>query len=116
MQKSFCVTGLFRWRLAAAIPLLLLLNGCAHSPQAMKDRSLATGRKLMDKGDYRRALLEFKNAVQAVPRDAEAQFELGNAYAANGDLGSAASSYMKVTELDPKNKDAERRLAQLMTI
>src|SRR5271157_656389 len=58
---------------------LLLFNGCARSPQAIRDRSLASGMKLMQKGDYRRALLEFKNAVQAMPRDAEAQYQLGNA-------------------------------------
>jgi tetratricopeptide (TPR) repeat protein len=72
--------------------------------------------KLMQKGDYRRALLEFKSAVQAMPRDAEAQYQLGNALVATEDLASAAIAYRRATDLNPKHTDAERRLAQLMAI
>lgn len=116
MMRSFVGTGVAKYGLIAAIPLLLMLNGCGQSPQTVRDRSLKAGKALMAKGDYRRALLEFKNAVQAMPKDPEAQFEMGDAYAANGDLASAATAFRAVTELKPGRRDAQRRLMQLMTI
>jgi tetratricopeptide (TPR) repeat protein len=93
-----------------------LFTGCMRSPEAMRDRSLAAGKRLMDKGDPRRALLEFKNAVQAMPRDAEAQYQLGNAYGATGDLGASAAAFRRATELNPKHREAEQKLTQLMTV
>src|SRR5262245_38578118 len=97
------------------IPVLLLI-GCAQSPQAAKERALSAGSELMKKGAYRRALLEFKNAVQATPRDAEAQYLLGNAYLANADAASAVAAYKRAAELRPDHAEAQRRLAQLMAV
>ena len=95
---------------------VLLFAGCGRSPQAVRQRAMAAGRKLMQKGDYRRAVLEFKNAVQAMPRDEQAHYELGNAYAGAGDVAAAASAYRKALELNPKKTEAEQKLTALMTL
>ncbi len=90
--------------------------GCSRSPHAVSDRAVAAGKKLMAKGDYRRAVLEFKNAVQAMPGNSEAHFELANAHMATGDLVSAGSEYKRALEADPKNTAAAQKLAQVMAV
>ena len=60
------------WLKASAVSLAAaLLFGCAASPQARRDKFLARGKQLMEKKDPGRAVLEFKNAGQATPNDAE---------------------------------------------
>jgi Flp pilus assembly protein TadD len=39
--------------------------------------------------DYKRAILEFKNAAQALPTDAETHSQLGLTYTAAGDVRSS---------------------------
>jgi cytochrome c-type biogenesis protein CcmH/NrfG len=101
---------------AVLLFLLGALVGCARSPEAVRSRSLAAGQKWMQNGDYRRALLEFKKAVHAMPRDAESQYQLGNASAAAGDMVSAAAAYKKATELNPKHTEAQAKLARIMAV
>jgi tetratricopeptide (TPR) repeat protein len=98
----------------AGLLALLLAGGCARSPEAKRDRFLASGKKLMASKDYARAILEFKNAVAAVPRDAEGYYQLGSAYAASGNLPLAVSSLRKATELNPRHAEAQLKLAQFM--
>jgi tetratricopeptide (TPR) repeat protein len=108
-------SGFYKGTLLFCVPLLLLL-GCGHSPQAVRDRALDAGNKLLAKGDYQRAVLEFKNAVQAMPRDAESQYKLGNASAAAGNVVEAVTAYKRAVELNPKHADAERKLVGLMAL
>ncbi len=96
--------------------VLLLAAGCSQSPEKAHARSMAAGVRLMKGGDYRRAALEFKNAIQAMPRDAEAQCQLGNAFAALGDAASAAGAYRRATELNPKHAEAQQKLAELLAV
>src|ERR1035441_3975623 len=63
---------LARRLLIAFLPMLILgLSSCTLSPEARRDRYMASGKKLIEKKDYRRAVLEFKNALKAKPRDAD---------------------------------------------
>lgn len=68
----------------------------------------------MEKRDYRRASLEFRNAVQVTPQHAEAYYQLGKAYLAAGALQQSASALLKATELNPKHVDAQLTLSTLM--
>jgi Flp pilus assembly protein TadD len=94
---------------------LLLMAGCS-SPKSLRDRGLALGKKWLEKGEYKRAVLEFRNAEQAMPRDAETHCLLGDAYAAGGALAQAAAEYKKAIESNPGHADAGQKLAALMTI
>src|SRR5271154_4314532 len=77
-------------------------TGCARTPQAKRDKYIAAGKKQMEKKDYARAVLEFKNAVQAMPDDAESYYQLGVAYDASGDAKGAYACLKKAVQLDPK--------------
>ncbi len=68
----------------------------------------------MAREDYARASLQFSNAVQLFPKDAEAVYELGLAYLADGKLNPGVAAVFRATQLDPKLDTARIKLAELM--
>src|ERR1700690_2130246 len=68
-----------RWTLCAGLAILIL-SGCSQSPRVREARSLEKGRKEFQKKNYAVAILHFKTAAQALPRDAEPYYQLGLAY------------------------------------
>ena len=92
----------------------ILMAGCSQSPQTKEARYLEKGKKESQRKNYAAAIIHFKNALQAQPRDAEPYYQLGLAYLATDDLNTAASYFLKATELNPKHSGAQLKLAQLM--
>ncbi len=92
---------------------ILILSGC--SPQAREARALAQGKKEFLKKNYQVAIIQFKNAVAAAPKDAEPYYQLGLAYLASNDYNTAGSYFHKATELNPKHTGAQLKLAELMS-
>jgi hypothetical protein len=52
--------------MALLIILMASAGGCARTPLQKRDRFLEAGKKLYDKKEYQRAILEFKNAAAVV--------------------------------------------------
>lgn len=100
---------------AVLLALAIALTSCASSPEAKSARFIASGKKLMEKKDAQRAILEFRNATQATPKNPEAYYQLGLAYLAAGDLRNGVGNLRKALELNPKHAAAQLRLAELMT-
>src|ERR1700726_2679896 len=75
--------------------LTLILFSCNSSPRARRDRYMASGKMLMEKKDYRRAVLEFRNALKAEPRDAEVYYQMALADLGASDTGEAVSVLKK---------------------
>lgn len=71
------------------------------------------GQKLLERRDYARAEIEFRNAAKAMPGDAEPYYRLGLAQLAAGHRGPAAISFRKAAELNPKHAGAQLKLARL---
>lgn len=94
--------------------LTLALSSCMSSPAAKSARFIENGKKLLASKDAPRAILAFKNAIHATPRNPEAYYQLGLAYLAAGDLRSAVTGLRQAIELDPKHTAARLQLAQLM--
>jgi tetratricopeptide (TPR) repeat protein len=97
-----------------AILVLAVLTGCASSPQARRDKYLAAGKALVQKKDYSRAILAFKNAIRAMPSDAEPYYQLGITAQQAGDLRTSAVSLKRAVELNPKHAGAQLKIAELM--
>ena len=97
---------------------LLLVMGaslaCKRSPEAREAEYLKRGEALIAKKDYPRALLEFRNASAAMPRDAEPHYRMGLAYLNSGDIGSAIRSFQRATALNPQHREAQLKMAELM--
>src|ERR1035437_917873 len=108
--------SLCRDRIMVALLLgVLALVGCMRSPEAKSAAYIQAGKKLLEKKDPARAILQFRNAVQATPKNPDAYYQLGLANLAVGDLRNAVAGLRKALELNPKHTAAQLRLAQLMT-
>jgi tetratricopeptide (TPR) repeat protein len=102
----------------ASILLLIValaVTGCRRTPEAKMAKFLADGEKQFEKKDYPRAILQFKNAVQAKPKEAEPYYHLGLAYLASDNLRMAIASLRKAIDLNPKHTGAQLRLAEIMS-
>jgi tetratricopeptide (TPR) repeat protein len=92
----------------------LLSAGCSRLGSS-GEKYLDSGKEFLRKNDYARAILAFKNAVQASPKNPEPYYQLGLAYLGVGDWSMAAAHLKKATDLDPKHAAAQLRFAELMT-
>jgi tetratricopeptide (TPR) repeat protein len=107
-----------RLRLAWLAPLVLLwiCSACSQSAAEKKARFMDAGRRLYEKKDYARAVLEWKNAEAVAKGDPEPDYWLGMAYFKVGNLPLAVESFRKASAIDPKHAAAQLRLAELLTL
>jgi Tfp pilus assembly protein PilF len=105
-------------RLAAPCLLVLALaiSSCASSPEARSARFIENGKKLLEKKDAARAILQFQNAVKATPNKAEAYYQLGLAFLAVNDVKPGIASLRKALQIDPKHRNANLEMAKLRGI
>jgi putative PEP-CTERM system TPR-repeat lipoprotein len=94
---------------------LLLCAACSRTPRRREQRFIELGKKLLLKKDYVRANLEFRNAIQIEPDDAEPYYQLGLTQLAAGHNAAAVSCFRKATQLDPKHAGAQMKLAALLS-
>jgi tetratricopeptide (TPR) repeat protein len=88
--------------------------GCARSPQENEARYLKRAEEFVAKKDYASALIEYRNAAQQMPKDAEPYYRMGLAYMEQNSIGAAVTAYRKAIELNPQHVDARLKLAELM--
>jgi putative PEP-CTERM system TPR-repeat lipoprotein len=103
-------------RVLAAASLMLLYGAsvaCNNSPQAREAKYLRRGADFLAKKDYVRALLEFKNASAAMPKDAEPYYQMGITYFADGNVAGGAANLRKAVALNPKHQLAQLKLDEL---
>ncbi|HUP04313.1 MAG TPA: tetratricopeptide repeat protein [Bryobacteraceae bacterium] len=105
-----------RWKqsVIAAAAAFVMLYGCSLSPKAKEAKYLDKGKKALEEKNYGAAVLHFKTAMQAQPRDAEPYYELGMAYLGGKDYNSALSFFKKATELNPHHTEAQLKMAELL--
>lgn len=70
--------------------------------ESQAHRSLYRGARMMDRGNYDKALQEFAKAVIARPNDAQAHQMLGVAYYWSGKVEKAEIEFKESLKLDPK--------------
>ncbi len=73
-----------------------------HVGDDTADPALAAARAAMDHKDYAEAVRSYKEYLAKKPDDAEAHFDLGNAYASLKQAADAKTEYEKAISLDPK--------------
>ena len=84
--------------LFAALALSIAFWGCS-SKEEKRNSFLKKGIKLYEAGDYKKAILEFKNTLQLDPNFAEGYLYLGKTYLRMGDPKKAYGSFSKALEL-----------------
>lgn len=77
-----------------AAMLVLALTGCGKSPE----QSFQDGKALLDKREYRAAILELKSALQEQPNNREARLLLGKAHLASDAYADAEKELTRAKE------------------
>ena len=101
----------FRW--FYFILAVLLLVGCS-SKEEKKTKFYNKGQVLYEKGDYVKASLEFRNAIQIDPNFARAYYMLGMAEFKEKSWQKAFGYLSKAVELDPEILDAQVALGSIL--
>jgi len=96
---------------ALGLGALLLVAAC-DSPKEKEAKYVAHGKELFDGGDYVKASLEFKNALQINPAGLEAQYFLGLIAERQHDPNTAMTAFQRVADADPKNFEAHLKAGQ----
>src|SRR5947209_18991307 len=97
----------------ALLVLIVLASGCGGStPEKQAARFLNRGKALIEKSDYARAVVEFKNAARLVPKDPEPSYRLGLAYLSLGDYQNGVGYLLHATALAPKHASAQLKVAE----
>ncbi len=102
-------TPLFSLALALSV---LAAAGCGGA-QARKTQHLEKGKAFLAAENFDKARVEFQNALQIAPKDAEARFEMGVVDEKRGNPREAAQFYQGVIDVDPDHAEARTRLARL---
>lgn len=93
------------------VALVLLLSACG-SPEEREAEYLESGKELYESGDFAKAAIEFRNALQINPTGVEARYFTGLIFEKKGNLRAAASAFHEVVLQDPTNRDAQLKIGQ----
>lgn len=94
------MTRIFRARSLAAIGCLTLLAACdSGDPADRADRYIRSAEQKLEAGKFPAAVIEYKNAIQALPDYAPARLALGEAYLSRYRLLDAEKELVRAREL-----------------
>jgi Tfp pilus assembly protein PilF len=96
----------------AILSVMAAASGCGGS-EARRTAHMVRGQKYLDEGKLEKARVEFADALQIAPNDAQARYLSGRVAERLGDVRAAASLYHGAIDVDPKNVPARARLARL---
>jgi len=104
-----------RWGSFAVLVLATLLVACGGA-QARKSGYMTKGREYLAAQNYEKARLEFRNAMQLDPNDAEASYLAGQADEHLGNPREAAQMYQDAIQSNGKHLGARAQLAKLYVL
>lgn len=101
-------------RSAGALLVILasLALGACDSPQEREAEHIKNGKTLYEAGQYAKAAIELRNALQINPTSTETKYLLGQVLEHQGNLAAAFSAFQEVSFQDPKHRDAQLKLGQ----
>ncbi|RJP24777.1 MAG: hypothetical protein C4529_02190 [Deltaproteobacteria bacterium] len=106
MTRSRLLAGC--WIVAA-----LFFVSCDRSPEAKLAKHVKRGDEYVKEEKFREAVIEYKNAVKAVPKDTTARWKLAKASLEAKDVRTAFTELQKTVELDPANFEALGKLGEI---
>ena len=84
--------------------------GCASDEEKMQAH-MEKGTAYYQKGEYKSAELEFRNAAKIDPKNVTAHIKLGETYLKLGNSQGAFGAYSRVEQLDLNNINAQLKMA-----
>ncbi|HTL62254.1 MAG TPA: tetratricopeptide repeat protein [Nitrospira sp.] len=110
---------MFAHALIAFILCLVLLPGIgcdSSSPEAKKAKHQERAKAYVEKGQYQEALIEYQNAAQADPKDANLYYQMALLHLKLGQASHLQAAFAELTrsvQLDKHNQDAQLKLGEL---
>jgi tetratricopeptide (TPR) repeat protein len=95
--------------------MLLALAGCGGA-RARYESHLQRGKQYLEKNNLNKAGIEFRNALQIEPKDADALYYSGRVAEARQQVRQAIALYQAAVDADPSLEVARARLARLFAI
>ena len=95
------------------IAVVALTCGCA-GPEEKKMKFFDKGQVYFEQQEYKKAGLEYKNALQIDPKFTEAYYQLALCELKEGNLKNAFANFRKVVEQDEQHVEAQYQLAKLL--
>ncbi len=99
-------------RLACVSALVLALVGCGGADER-KAAYLERGMQLVEEGNFEKAQLEFKNALQIDPKDANAHYQLGLVLEKLDEWRPAMSQFLATIKLEKTHVEAHIHAGQI---
>ena len=99
----------------AVIACSVLTAGCGGAQSRLASH-MQRGQTYYSKGDYAKASIEFRNALQIAPKDITAQVMVARVAEHLGQVRAAASLYQSVIDSSPGNIDARVGLGRLLVL
>ena len=99
-----------KWMVVIILMTVLALGGCSSKEEKLQSH-LTKGKEYFDKGEFKSAKIELKNAIQIDPKFTKAYALLAETSLKLGEAQEAFRAYSAVAELDPANTDAQLKLA-----
>src|SRR6266542_3546061 len=90
--------------LALVAGTCVIASSCSRTPRQKEARYLEAGKRQLEKKDYARAIIYFRNAAKAMPTDAEPPYQMALAYIARRDWQYAYASLNKAVQLNPNHQ------------
>src|SRR5947209_20624416 len=99
--------------IALAVCVLAIAAGCRRPNAA---QHVERGKAAYDAKRYPEAILEFRAALQADARRAEAHERLADTYVKTGELGKALSEYVRAADLSPNRAELQVKAGSFLLL
>jgi tetratricopeptide (TPR) repeat protein len=86
------------------LAVLVCLVSCSRDPAVVKKRYFESGNKYFEKGRYKEASIQYRNALKRDPKYGPAHYKLALVSIKVGDVGAAVSSLRRAIELLPPDQ------------
>lgn len=106
-------SSLFRLVLALGC-LPVFLTACSRDPNVRKQKYFESGQRFFAKGEYREAVIEFRNATEVDSGFTAAHYQLAQTYLKLQDWPHAFNELSRTLDLQPDNYKAQIDIANLL--
>src|SRR5580692_9645223 len=96
----------------ALLVVTLLVAGCGGA-ESRKAKHLEKGQTFLAAGNFEKARVEFRNALQIAPTDSETRYEVGVVDEKLGNIREAAQFYQGALDANADNVMARAKLGRL---
>lgn len=107
MRPALVVMGL--------LVVAFTIYGCS-TREEKRDRFMEKGVRLYETGEYKKAVLEFSNAIQLDPKFAPGYLYLGKTFIKDGNINKAYGGLSKAVDLDKDLDEARLELGMVLVM